>query len=116
MATAQDTVFGEALKRYRLAAGLTQEELAERSQMSVRGLVYLERGERHPHRETVQRLADALALPDSARTTLEALARRLTSTFRLKTFRKLGGLSLHGWCRSSRLLRRCDAARVRPLK
>ncbi len=37
------------------------------------------------------------------------------STFRLKTFRKLGGLSLHGWCRSSRLLRRCDAARVRPL-
>jgi len=78
MVTAQDTAFGEALKRYRLAAGLTQEELAERSQMSVRGLVYLERGERRPHRETVQRLADALALPDSARATLDALARRLT--------------------------------------
>ncbi len=74
MATAQDTVFGEALKRYRLAAGLTQEELAERSQMSVRGLVYLERGERHPHRETVQRLAAALRLEPEARAAFLAAA------------------------------------------
>ncbi len=74
MATAQDTVFGEALKRYRLAAGLTQEELAERSQMSVRGLVYLERGERHPHRETVQRLAVALRLEPEERAAFLAAA------------------------------------------
>lgn len=77
MATAQDIAFGEALKRYRLAANLTQEELAEQSQMSVRGLVYLERGERHPHRDTVQRLADALSLPESERAAFEAMARRL---------------------------------------
>jgi transcriptional regulator with XRE-family HTH domain len=37
--------FGEVLRRYRLAAGLTQEELAARSQMSPHAISDLERGE-----------------------------------------------------------------------
>ena len=54
--------FGELLRRQRSAAGLTQEELAERAGLSVRGLRYLERGMRRPYPDTLQRLVDALAL------------------------------------------------------
>src|SRR5690242_1773087 len=61
-APASQVVFGELLRRCREGAGLTQEELAERAQMSVRGLVYLERGQRRPHPHTARRLAEALAL------------------------------------------------------
>ncbi len=70
--------FGSVLRRYRQAAGLTQEELAERSRLSVRGITDLERGVRRaPHKETVQLLADALALaPPERRTHSEAAARR----------------------------------------
>ncbi|HWE60119.1 MAG TPA: helix-turn-helix domain-containing protein, partial [Chloroflexota bacterium] len=60
-----DTVapsFGDLLKRYRTAAGLSQEELAERAGMSARGLMYLEHGARSPYRATLRRLAGALGL------------------------------------------------------
>src|SRR5689334_896316 len=58
--------FGDLLRRYRLAAGLTQEELAERAGLSVRGLSDLERGSRtRPRPHTVRQLAAALALPPS---------------------------------------------------
>jgi predicted ATPase/DNA-binding XRE family transcriptional regulator len=57
------TGFAEALRRLRAEAGLSQEELAERAGLSVRGLRYLERGLRHPHRNTVTRLAEALGVP-----------------------------------------------------
>ena len=60
MHTVQSLTFGALLKRYREAAGLTQEELAERAELSVRGLIYLERGQRRPYPSTVRRLADAL--------------------------------------------------------
>src|SRR5262245_19803229 len=57
--------FGDLLRRSRLAAGLTQAELAERAGLSVRGINDLERGARRaPHKETVALLADALALQD----------------------------------------------------
>jgi len=60
--------FGELLGQHRAEAGLTQEVLAERAELSVRGLRYLEQGVRRPHPATVRRLADALALrPDEAR-------------------------------------------------
>jgi transcriptional regulator with XRE-family HTH domain len=36
--------FGDLLRAYRAAAGLTQEELAERVGMSARGISDLERG------------------------------------------------------------------------
>ena len=54
--------FGPLLRRFRIEAGLTQEQLAERAQLSARGLGYLEHGVRHPYPETLRRLADALAL------------------------------------------------------
>ncbi len=46
MDTPQSVSFGALLKRYRQAAGLTQEELAERAGLSRRGIADLERGER----------------------------------------------------------------------
>jgi transcriptional regulator with XRE-family HTH domain len=55
--------FGQLLRRYRAAAGLTQEELAERAGLSGRGIADLERGARTaPYPQTVRRLADALRL------------------------------------------------------
>jgi predicted ATPase/DNA-binding XRE family transcriptional regulator/Tfp pilus assembly protein PilF len=53
--------FGALLRTYRLAAGLTQEELAERAGLSLRGVSDLERGARqYPRLETVRMLADGL--------------------------------------------------------
>jgi predicted ATPase/DNA-binding XRE family transcriptional regulator len=55
--------FGALLRRHRLAAGLTQEGLAERAGVSARTVSDLERGlYRAPHRDTVARLGGALAL------------------------------------------------------
>jgi DNA-binding CsgD family transcriptional regulator/transcriptional regulator with XRE-family HTH domain len=60
--------FGERLRRARLAAGLTQEELAERAGLSVRGISDLERGARRaPRRDTLALLADALKLDEADR-------------------------------------------------
>jgi non-specific serine/threonine protein kinase len=69
--------FAALLRRRRLAAGLTQEELAERAGMSPRGLVYLERGTRQPYRDTVRRLAEALGLAGEERAQFEAAGNRL---------------------------------------
>jgi predicted ATPase/transcriptional regulator with XRE-family HTH domain len=75
MATARTRSFGELLRRHRLAAGLTLDELAERAGLSANGIGALERGERRaPHRETVSRLAEALQLPPGERAMLEAAA------------------------------------------
>ena len=55
--------FGHLLRRHRVAAGLSQEALAERAGLSVDAIGLLERGERrHPQRHTRQVLAEALAL------------------------------------------------------
>lgn len=59
---------GDILKRYRQEAGLTQEELAERAGLSVRGIKALEGGERtRPHKDTIRLIADALQLSPSER-------------------------------------------------
>jgi class 3 adenylate cyclase/transcriptional regulator with XRE-family HTH domain len=72
-----DSPFGDLLRPLRRAAGLTQEELAERARLSVRGLSDLERGiNRYPRRETVLALADALQLAPEERAALQAAARR----------------------------------------
>jgi transcriptional regulator with XRE-family HTH domain/tetratricopeptide (TPR) repeat protein len=56
------TAFGSLLKRLRLAAGLTQETLAERAGLSVRAISDLERGiNRTPHDDTLQLFVEALA-------------------------------------------------------
>lgn len=68
--------FGSLLRRYREAAGMTQEELAHRAGLSVRGISDLERGLRQaPRRDTVEMLADALESPPHQRALLEAAAR-----------------------------------------
>src|SRR5436305_926005 len=77
MATALSLPFGTLLKRYRLAAGLTQEELAEQAALSRSGVADLERGARtQPRRETVQLLAEALHLSATERSLLEAALRK----------------------------------------
>jgi transcriptional regulator with XRE-family HTH domain len=77
MSTVSAQSFGDLLRRYRLAAGLTQEELAAQAGLSVRGLSDLERGARRaPRRETIQLLAEALQLSAAERTRLEAAARQ----------------------------------------
>src|SRR5829696_2324418 len=69
--------FGELLRRPRVAAGLTQEALAERARLSARGLSDLERGVRAaPRQDTLDLLVAALALATAERTALVAAARR----------------------------------------
>src|ERR1700728_4804791 len=58
---------GEWLREQRVAAGLTQEDLAERSGVSVRAIADLERGRtRRPYPSSVRALARALGLPETA--------------------------------------------------
>ena len=67
--------FGYLLRRYRLAALVTQEQLAERAHLSYRTISDLERGAKHtPRRDTVLLLADALELSPQERATLIAAA------------------------------------------
>jgi predicted ATPase/transcriptional regulator with XRE-family HTH domain len=69
--------FGILLRRYRLAAGLSQDELAECARMSTDGISALERGiRRTPQRETVALLAQALKLAGEERQAFEAAAVR----------------------------------------
>lgn len=76
MATEAPTTFGTLLRQFRLAAGMTQEMLADRAGMSVRGLSDLERARRlSPHYETVRLLAEALDLSPEDAATLLAAAR-----------------------------------------
>ncbi len=72
--------FGELLRHYRVAAVLTQEELAARAGLSARAISDLERGVKsHPHPDTVRRLAEALGLESAARTSFDAARRRRTA-------------------------------------
>ena len=82
-------------------AGLSQEQLADRAGLSVRGLRNLERGQSDcPHVGSLHRLADALALRGGARAEFFAVAGRrlIAATFELsylppgqqQFFRRLG--------------------------
>ena len=67
--------FGAILKRLRLAAGMTQEVLAERARVSAKAVSDLERDPtRRPRLTTVGLLADALELSTVDRTALVAAA------------------------------------------
>jgi tetratricopeptide (TPR) repeat protein/transcriptional regulator with XRE-family HTH domain len=60
--------FGELLAGFRLSRGMSQDELADRSGLSVRGIRGLERGQvARPRWASVSLLADALALGDAER-------------------------------------------------
>lgn len=59
----QQTAFGALLKHFRRRAGLTQEALAERADVSSQTITKLERGVyRTPRMDTVELLAAALGL------------------------------------------------------
>src|SRR3954464_6832386 len=67
---------GDLLRRYRVASGRTQEELAEASGVSARSISDLERGLlRRSRKDTIHLLADALALAREGRPRFEAAAR-----------------------------------------
>jgi predicted ATPase/DNA-binding XRE family transcriptional regulator len=67
----QPVPFGARLRGLREAAGLTQEELAARSGLSVKGISMLERGERkRPYPHTIRTIADALRLSENERAAL----------------------------------------------
>jgi tetratricopeptide (TPR) repeat protein/transcriptional regulator with XRE-family HTH domain len=69
--------FGEALRRHRVTAGLTQEELADQSGLSVRAISDLECSRSaKPYRRTVRLLAEALKLTDAEQAALAELASR----------------------------------------
>jgi tetratricopeptide (TPR) repeat protein/transcriptional regulator with XRE-family HTH domain len=72
--------FGEVLRRHRVAAGLTQEGLAERAHLSTRTISALEQGVNEaPRADTVALLADALALSAGERAVFEAARRQSRS-------------------------------------
>jgi predicted ATPase/DNA-binding XRE family transcriptional regulator len=74
--SSEQTQFGTLLKRYRTAAGLTQEALAARAQLSARTVADLERGISHtPRHDTLALLLEALSLTAQQRALLLATAR-----------------------------------------
>jgi transcriptional regulator with XRE-family HTH domain/tetratricopeptide (TPR) repeat protein len=69
--------FGELLKQYRLAVGLTQAALGERAHVSERSISEMERGLRpFPYRYSIMKLARALQLSEAAAAQLQAAAKR----------------------------------------
>jgi DNA-binding XRE family transcriptional regulator len=66
---------GAVLRVWRTQTGLTQEQLAERSGLSVRAIRDLERGKvARPHRESIRLLTEALGLDGDDRESLMRLA------------------------------------------
>ncbi len=73
MGQSEDGAFGLLLRRHRVAAGLSQEQLAERSGLTAQGISALERGlRRAPYPDTVRRLAAALGLSDADHAAFQA--------------------------------------------
>src|SRR5947209_3219834 len=73
--------FGALLRQHRVAAGLTQEQLAERAGLSANAVSALERGLRRvPYRDTVRLLAKALGLVANDRAALDAAVLRARSS------------------------------------
>src|SRR5918997_2177656 len=69
--------FGVLLRRYRTAAGLSQDALAERANLSVRAIRALENGERQaPYPATIGALVMALGLTGRERAALEVAVSR----------------------------------------
>jgi predicted ATPase/DNA-binding XRE family transcriptional regulator len=101
--------FGGLLREHRLAAGLTQAGLADRSGISSRGIQDLERGLSQPRRDTLLRLEAALSLsrddqaalhaaakpaPRRPPAALQSLHQRAETIFTSGRFRQLGNLPL----------------------
>ena len=81
MSGARPSSFGAQLRHYREAAGLSQEDLAERAGLAAKAIGALERGERRrPYPRTVQMLADALQLDEPQRRQFIAAVPRSPTT------------------------------------
>lgn len=77
----RDDEFGEVLREMRVAAGLSQEELADRADLSADAIASLERGRRkHPRASTVAALVRALGLSPDEQATLTRAARGRTGS------------------------------------
>jgi predicted ATPase/DNA-binding XRE family transcriptional regulator len=77
MSSRANPPFSRLLIRHRIAAGLTQEQLAEGANLSVRGISDLERGMKtRPHVHTVEVLADALDLTPDEREVFQSSVSR----------------------------------------
>jgi transcriptional regulator with XRE-family HTH domain len=83
------------LRTSRMGPKMTQEELAEKSEISVSFLSMIERGERAPHLETLPKVAQALQVPitelfsfDSDPEKLDPLYRPLVEYCRKQTMTK----------------------------
>jgi predicted ATPase/DNA-binding XRE family transcriptional regulator len=76
-AAPEAATFGARLKQLRIAAGLSQSMLAERTGLSAHGLSALERGARHaPQHATLAALVSALDLSKAEQAELELTVRR----------------------------------------
>lgn len=81
MREAGPSAFADRLRRLREAAGLTQEELAERAGLTAKGISALERGDRRqPYPATVRAIAEALELAAPERAALIASLPSRSST------------------------------------
>jgi non-specific serine/threonine protein kinase len=70
----ESIAFGDLLRDYRRAAGLTQEQLAECAGISPRSISEMERGSAHvPRRDTIALLARGLGLSEGERSAFESL-------------------------------------------
>ncbi len=77
MRAASGAELSSLLKRLRTQAGFSQQMLADRAAISVQAVSALERGSRKvPYRYTLERIAEALELPEEARLELEMSTRR----------------------------------------
>ncbi|HEY6711236.1 MAG TPA: tetratricopeptide repeat protein [Rubrobacter sp.] len=80
MEASTGSTFGDLLRSYRDSVNLTQEDLAGRTGLTPQAISLLERGERRrPHRYTVQKLAEALALTGQDLARFEAAGRGSSS-------------------------------------
>lgn len=87
------TAFGPLLRRLRMAAGLSQEALAERARISTEAVGALERGTRQaPQRQTLALLIEALGVDGSEREGLERAAVRPSSPRRRRSESSLVGV------------------------
>jgi predicted ATPase/DNA-binding XRE family transcriptional regulator len=77
MADGVQSALSDVVRSYRLRAGLSQEQLAERAGVSVKAIGAIEQGVRRaPYRHTIARLARALNLPDAEAALLGEAAER----------------------------------------
>lgn len=62
MITKNDIKLGKKIKKYRKENGLTQQELAEKIDMSTKYIQFIETGKRKPSLKTIYKIVKALKI------------------------------------------------------